>query len=317
MRTPIAVLALVAAVAGWSLPALAQSKPAPANVRGAVQPIANYAPLMIARDKGFFAAESLNVTWTMVPQGAIAVEAVFGGSAEFGASSMFEPMVARGNGLDLVYLAASSTIRPTPPDNSGLVVRADDTIKTAKDMVGKKISAGLLNSVNHIHMLHWLEGKGVDPKQVQFLELPFPQMPDALTQGRLDVVWAVEPFLTFIVQSGKGRPIAYPYQENVPGMDIAHYFAKESWVKANADVANRFRRAIDKATQVMIDASKAERDEWIVKWSGMKPEVAAAVNLPIYTTRFNPQGLKANLDIAIKQKLVKQPFDVNAMIWKP
>lgn len=318
MPVPFARAASALALTLFLAPqALAQSKPAPATLRAAVQPIANFTPMIVARDKGYFADEGLTVTWSNVPQGAIAVEAVFGGSAEIGASSMFEPMVARGNGLDMVFVAASTTIRPTAPDNSGLVVRTEDTIKGAKDLVGKKVSAGLLNSVNHAHIQEWLAKNGVDPKSVQFLELPFPQMPDALTQGRLDAVWAVEPFLTFIVQSGKGRVIAYPYQDNVPGMDISHYFAKESWVKANPELARRFRRAIDKASQFMIDAPKAERDGWIVKWSGLKPEVAAAVNLPVFTTKFNAASLKANLDIAVKQKLVKQGFDVDAMIWKP
>ena len=80
-------------------------------------------------------------------QGAIAVEAVYGGSAEIGGGSIFEPMVARGNGLDIMFVAASSRIRSNPPDNSGIVVRTNDSIKTAKDLVGKKISAGLINSV--------------------------------------------------------------------------------------------------------------------------------------------------------------------------
>ena len=56
--------------------ALAQSKPAPANVRFAVMGVANFTPVLVARDKGFFAAENLNVTWTTVNQGAIAVEAL-------------------------------------------------------------------------------------------------------------------------------------------------------------------------------------------------------------------------------------------------
>jgi len=58
--------------------ALAQAKPPPANVRIAVMGVANFTPLVVARDKGFFAEENLNVTWTTVNQGAIAVEAVFG-----------------------------------------------------------------------------------------------------------------------------------------------------------------------------------------------------------------------------------------------
>jgi len=65
-----------------------------------------------------------------------------------------------------------------------------------------------------------MQRKGVDPNAVQFLEIPFPQMADALFQNRLDAVWNVEPFLTFMLKSGDARVIAYPYQENIPGMDI-------------------------------------------------------------------------------------------------
>jgi NitT/TauT family transport system substrate-binding protein len=310
-------LGLLAATIGLAPQlALTQTRPTPANVRVAVMPVANFAPMAVARDKGFFTDENLNVTWTTVPQGAIAIEAVFGGSAEVGGGSIFEPMVARGNGLDMVFLAASARIRSEAPDNSGVAVRAEDNIKGPKDLVGKKVSASLINGPNYVHMREWLQRGGVDPSSVQFLEIPFPQMADALFQKRLDAVWNVEPFLTFMVRSGNARMIAYPYQENVPKMDITGYVAKESWVKANPDVAARFKRAIDKATRHLINAPKQERDEWVAKYSGMKPEVVAGMNLPEYSTEFNVASLKANLDIAVRQKLAK-PFNLETMLWKP
>jgi NitT/TauT family transport system substrate-binding protein len=301
-----------------TIAAAAQLAPAqqPANVRIALMPVTNFTPILVARDKGFFAAENLNVTWTTVPQGAIAIEAVFGGSAEVGGGSIFEPMVARGNGLDMVFLAASTRIRSTQPDNSGLAVRVEDTIKEAKDLVGKKISAGLINGPNYAHMREWLQRKGVDPSKIEFLEIPFPQMADALFQKRLDAVWNVEPFLTFMVSSGKARVIAYPYQENVPKMDITGYVAREAWVKANPDVARRFKRAVDRATTLLMEATKQERDEWVAKYSGVKPEVVATMNLPEFTTEFSVPTLRANLDIAVRQKLAK-PFNLDVMLWKP
>jgi NitT/TauT family transport system substrate-binding protein len=165
-------------------------------------------------------------------------------------------------------------------------------------------------------MREWLQRNGTDPNSVQFLEIPFPQMADALFQNRLDAVWNVEPFLTFMLKSGNARVLSYPYQENVPRMDITGYLAKESWVKANPDVARRFRRAIDRATNYLINAGKEERDDFVVKYTGAKPEVVAAMNLPEYTAEFNVPSLKANLEIAVRQKLAK-PFDLDAMIWKP
>jgi NitT/TauT family transport system substrate-binding protein len=307
------VLAAAAVVAPFAAPA---QTPAPATLRLAVIPVANFTPLVVARDKGFFTEENLNVTWTTVAQGAIAVEAVYGGSAEIGGSAIFEPIVARSNGLDIMFIAASARIRSSPPDNSGLLVRTGDSIQGAKDLAGKKVSAGLINSVNYAHMREWLQRNGVDPGTVQFLEIPFPQMADALFQNRLDVVWNVEPFVTFMLKSGNARVIAYPYQENVPRMDITGYLAKESWVKANGDVARRFKRAIDRATTYLVNASKEERDNFVAKYTGAKPEVVAATNLPEYITEFNVPSLKANLDIAVRQKLAK-PFDLDVMIWKP
>src|SRR5713226_5627787 len=126
---------LVGLLAPWSLfQASAQSKPAPAVIRVAYIPIANYAPLPVAREKGYFAEENLSVTWSPVAQGAVAVEAVFGGSVEVGGSAIFETMVARGNGLDVMFLAAGVHTRSEPPDNNGLLVRTDEGIRAPADL---------------------------------------------------------------------------------------------------------------------------------------------------------------------------------------
>jgi NitT/TauT family transport system substrate-binding protein len=317
MFRSIAFAAVLAFVAGLAAApeARAQTKPAATNVRVAVMQVTNFTPLVVARDKGWFAEEGLNVTWTPVAQGAIAVEAVFGGSAEFGGGSVFEPIVARGNGLDMVFVVPNTRINPTPPDNSALLVRTKDSIQKPADLVGKKISAGLVNSINYIHMVEWLQKHKIDPKSIQFLEIPFPQQADALFQNRLDAVWAVEPFMSIMLKSGNARILAMPYQENAPGMDITALIAKESWVKQNPDTARRFKRAMERATAHLKKASKEERDGWVSKYTGVKPELVAQMTLPDFITEFNVGSLKANLDLAVKHKVAK-PFDINRMIWK-
>ena len=116
----------------------AQTKPAPATIRIAYIPVANYTPMLIARDKGWFAEGNLNVTWSPISQGAIAVEAVFGGSAEIGGSSIFEPMVARGNGLDMMYRGCRHPHAEKPPDNSALLVRRTATSRPPRTSPERK-----------------------------------------------------------------------------------------------------------------------------------------------------------------------------------
>ncbi len=103
MFRSIAFAAALAFVAGLAAApeARAQAKPAATAVRVAAMPVTNFTPLVVARDKGWFAEEKLNVTWTIDGAGRVDVEAVFGGNVEFGGSRLMEPMIARGNGLDV------------------------------------------------------------------------------------------------------------------------------------------------------------------------------------------------------------------------
>ena len=151
---------------------------------------------------------------------------------------------------------------------------------------------------------------------MRFLELPFPQMADALYQKRLDAVWNVEPFMTLMVKSGNARILVHPYLENNPNMDVTGFYARESWLKNNRDVALRFKRAMDKATKNFNDAPKEERDDWVAKFTGVKIDLVAQMSLPHFVTEFNLPALRKNVDLAVSQKVIK-PFDIETMIWKP
>ena len=88
-------------------------------------------------------------------------------------------------------------------------------------------------------------------------------------------------------------------------MDITDYVAKESWVKANPRRRPPLQARGRPRHHALINAAKEERDEWVAKYTGVKPEVVTALNLPEFTTEFNVPSLKANLDIAVRQKLVQ------------
>lgn len=291
-------------------------KPTATSVRVAALPLTNFTPLLIAREKGWFTEENLAVTWTMTTQGAVAVEAVIGGSAEFGTSGILEPILARGNGLDVSFTVANCRVRSGPPDASAIFVRDADPIRGPADLVGKRVSVGLINSVNYIHAAAWLRKNGVDPKSVQFLELPLPTVGDALLNHRIDAGWLVEPFQTVTMQSGKVRVLANPYHVNAPGMDITAYVAKDSWLRAHADTARRFKRAVDRATAFMNDGPREERLAWVSKFSGVRPELGERITLPVFAIEFNVPSLQANVELAAGQGLVK-PFDVKTMVWTP
>lgn len=294
-------------------PAFAQGKLTP--IRIVVTPVANYTGLLVGRDKGWFEEQGLNVSWSPVAQTAIAVEATYGGSVELGGGGVLEPMMARSNGLDMMLVAPNARIRPGAPDNSAIVVKANTAIQKPADLAGKRASVGLLNSINHVHFIEWMRRNGGDSKTVQLTEIPFPQMADALIQDRLDAVWAVEPFFSILKKSGNVRVIGYPYQENIPNMDITAMFAKESWLNANGDAAKRFLAVYIRAQKFIADAPKEVRDAFVSKFTSVRPEIVAEMSLPIFISDFNVPSLKGTMELAVGQNLMKS-IDVDSMIWK-
>ena len=71
----------------------------------------------------------------------------------------------------------------------------------------------------------------------------------------------------------------------------------------------------DEGAVAKTDAADSEQHVSAALPKGVKPELVADMTLPNFTTEFNMVSLKANLDLAVKHKVVKN-FDVNTMMWK-
>ena len=303
--------ALVAGVLLSPFPATAQEK-----IKIGLLPFSESLAVVIADKQGFFKAEGIEIETSKFDSGAVAVPVLQSGRLDIVLSSTVATFQAIEQGLDAVVLAPGAVVREAPPDTTTAVIVRKGSIGGLKELEGKRVAVNVINSTAWLHAVALLDKHGVDRTKVRFTEVPFPQMADALAQKRVDAVWNVEPFVTFMTKSGAARIMAYPYQETVPNMDISNYFAKESWIKANPDVVKRFKRAIDKATAEINSVSKEERDSWVAKFTGMKPEVVKDVSLPRFAADLNVPSLKANLDIAVKHKMIK-PFDIDTMIYKP
>ena len=87
------------------------------------------------------------------------------------------------------------------------------------------------------------------------------------------------------------------------------------WLKANADAAKRFRAVFTRGQKLLTEAPKADRDAFVSKFTSVRPELVAEMSLPIFVSDFNVPSLKANVELAVGQKLMKS-IDVDSMIWK-
>ena len=208
MKRALLGFALGAAAFGFAITFAAPAGAAPPDtIRVASAGDDNAAPLLYADKAGLFRKAGLDVQISKMNSGSAVAVAIAGGALEIGKSSLTGLIAAHLRGVDFALVAPSGLYVKEHPIGA-LVVATDSTIQTARDFVGKTISASALNDINVVAARAWLEQQGVDPATVHFIELPESAVSAALVQHRIDASTVLNPVLAGLVNSGKARVVA-------------------------------------------------------------------------------------------------------------
>jgi sulfonate transport system substrate-binding protein len=143
------------------------------------------------------------VKWTEFPAGPQLLEALNVGSIDFGHTGEAPPIFAQAAEAPLVYFANE----PPNPKGEAILVAEDSSIKSIKDLKGKKIG---LNKGSNVHYLlvKALEKEGINYDEIETAFLPPADARAAFEKGDIDawVIW--DPFLADAELATNGRIIA-------------------------------------------------------------------------------------------------------------
>src|SRR5690606_20950242 len=145
-------------------------------------PIANLTPLYVAQQEGFFEERGLNVETTAGTGGSALTAALQGGSLDIAYSAYTTVLQAVPAGFDLRVVAHQNSAQEEPPDGSAIITSADSDIEDVSDLEGARVAINALNNVNYLTVRAFLDENGVDSDSVEFVEVPFPNMGDALAR---------------------------------------------------------------------------------------------------------------------------------------
>src|SRR3712207_4724554 len=155
-------------------------------------PILPTAALYAGIEEGFFEERGIEVTVETGQGGAALLPAVMAGQIDFATSNPVSLLQAREEGLDVRVISHwTSALSEGETDINGVVAAADSGIASAADLAGKRVAINTLNGMGDITVREAVKQDGGDPDAVQFVELPFPDMPAALAQGNVDAVWEI------------------------------------------------------------------------------------------------------------------------------
>lgn len=250
-------------------------------------PIALLTPLVHAQNNGWFAEEGVTVTLdTGAASGAANLTQVVSGDFDIGLSDVPSVMLAINRGLGIQGIAPASGGGSTPETTySAVGVAPGSSIASPEDLQGTTVAVNALNNVSDITIKGSLEQRGIDSSTVTFVEVPLPEIPAAILEGRVDAGLLLEPFLGLAISRGV-EPVLFNYVDTVPDGTIAVYFTTTEFAEENADVVASFKRAMDRATAFMAENPEEVR-ALVPTFTQIPPEAAVQMRLPV----FEPEAL--------------------------
>lgn len=226
-----------------------------------------YDPVYVAKEKGFFAEEGLEVEIVdTVAGGATAVQMVSSGDVQGALLSTMALINAANAGMPVVGVAdIQSAFNEAPLEE--FYVRADSGIESIEDLKGKTIAINLVKSSFHYTWLMALENAGMSADDVTFVNLPFDQQEAALVRGDVDAIGLMQPYSPSARNNPELKQL-YTAVDAFGERQFCEIFVNSVWAENNPTEAKAFVRGIVKATE-WIKNNQQEAKAIISKYTGV------------------------------------------------
>jgi NitT/TauT family transport system substrate-binding protein len=296
--------------------ALAAAVPAdadPFKLKIACTATSDCASAMVARDEGIFAKHGLDADVSLIAINTTIPPAIVSDSIQIGGPTAPVFLQAVGGGLDLVGIAGASIMDPVSAGAIAAVARTGVTINEPKDFVGKKVGAPGIGAFLHVLFVKWLIEKGVDPKSVNFVEVTFPTMNDALKSGAVDAVLTGEPFITRIKTAGNGD-VAARYVADLGRTDpIISYVSTRSFAEQHPDVVKAFRASIEEAAPI-VNSDRDKASQSIAKFTKMSIDLVRLNRPDVSQPELKGSDFAWWVETMKQQNMLQAPIDLDKLV---
>jgi NitT/TauT family transport system substrate-binding protein len=261
-------------------------------------------------EQGFFEKRGLDVQLTPSQGGATVVPAVVAGDTDIAGSNLVSVLLAQGKDIPVKIVAPGTFVREQrSQDFSAILAAGDSNIRSPQDLEGKTLAVNTLKNVAELAAKASLAKQGVDVSTIELAEVDFPDMNGALTQGRVDAAFQIEPFVSLAVKEGH-RVVDRPYVGTKPGLQIGCYFTSERYLGENGDVVERFQQGVAD-TAAAIAENPAGFRKFLPKASEIPPPAAQKAVLPAWKAENDQASLDLTAELMERYGVVEEKPDTS------
>jgi NitT/TauT family transport system substrate-binding protein len=217
-----------------------------------------------------------------------------------------------------VNIVAGGEVEDTTAQNEWFKVLAlkSSHITSLKQLVGKKVAVGQLNSLGTLDLSGALLKEGLSPTAIHFVALPFPNQLAALKSGEVAAMWQGEPYVTQSLATGTTNVVCgcgYIAQPEVP---VGSMTMTTTYEKAHPEVAAAVRKVYPEAVKY-IQTHPAEARALAKSSLGVSSYTAAHLQLPTYVTPYPLAAFHGLEKLELKLGYIKKiPPDSSVLALK-
>jgi ABC-type nitrate/sulfonate/bicarbonate transport system substrate-binding protein len=316
---------VLALCAGTIAPAIAQN--APAIVKTAINPaIYSNLPVLIAIEKGYFAAEGIDLKVTrysgssvtqmpVLARGDLNIALVAAGPGLFN---------QRSEGFDIKLIASVSQPSPGWHDTSWLIVRKDlwesGAIRSLKDIKGHSIDGGTQGGANSFLVQQALVTAGLTRNDVKYsARIRAADGFAALTNKAIDVLGALEPTVAELIEQGLAVRLAST-KDIMPWFQEAYLGAPADWVAKNPATVVAFLKAYLRGARDITNYGPHWNPEYaqiLSNWSKIPVETIMKTPSSTFFGQYGAirmESLTRQQDFWASEGLVKEKVDPSTLL---
>ena len=274
-------------------------------------------PWVIAREKGFFAAEGLNQDAVKIfASGPASFPAFASGDLQANSSSEAPMMTMAAGGIRLKLVAIYSDITGV----HGMV--GSPRVRSGKDLEGKTLALQKGSSAEW-YARNFCTAFGCDITKVKILNLTPAEAVTALVNGNIDAHSSWQPFMNRALEAGKDKGLHFLHYNNTSFVAGAEgprkietsygvLYVSAAFLEKNPRTIDAMLRVLDKSL-AFVNANKAESARILAaEFKQREADIEGQLNAVKYGILINDERVKdvqALGDLLLSEKLLKEKVE--------
>jgi NitT/TauT family transport system substrate-binding protein len=203
-------------------------------------------------------------------------------------------------------------------DGSTVMVRKDSPARSLRDLRGKTFARPSKFSNQYLVITKLMEDEGMQPSDINFVDLPPPDMPAALAAGAIDAYFVGEPHAAKAEVSGTGRVLYYA-KDIWPRFVSCVLVVRDELIRDHPEIVRDLVRGIAEsgewAERNRLDAAKVaapyfRQDQKLLEFVLTQPPDRVSYRHLTPTD----EDLEMIMKYALKAGILRKPIDVGDLV---